>query len=695
MLVSRTGCVGAVFALVSSVVAATDFYVAAGGTAASQGTKEQPFATLEQARDAIRELKKAGPLKEPVTVRLRGGVYALTQAMVFGPEDSGTALCPVTYTSDGNEPVVLDGGRRVTGWRKHSDLLWVADLPDVTNRVWTFRQLYVNGEQRIRARTPNTGFLRVAGCPQGTPKKADYHKDCDAFEFTTGDIRADWENLSDVEVIVYHFWTDSHLPIKTVDVTSNLVTFAHKAGKVFTDDFTEDGARYIVENFFEGLDAPGEWYLNRRTGQLFYYPMPGEDLLKSEVVAPFAPSLLRLEGNPAERKYVEHVRFRNLGFAYSRFELPPGDSNDRQGSATVLAALTLRGARACCIELCRMSNLGTFAVDLLSGCSDNRIACNEIANVAAGGIRVNGGTERNPIWERTRNNVISDNHLHHYGLDYPSAVGVLVMNAEGNTIAHNHIHHGGYTGVSIGWVWGYGRSVSQNNRVEFNHIHDIGGVLSDMGGIYTLGVSPGTVIRNNVIHDVTANHYGGWGIYHDEGSTHILVENNVVYRTKFAPFNIHYAKELTVRNNIFALGTLEQVSRSRCEPHKSVHFENNIVYWREGELFSKNWQDKPYVFYSSPKLPKGTNTVVSTFDCDWNLYYNPTQKVETVAFNKGSWAEWRKRGKDTHAQYADPLFVNPEQGDFTLKPESPAFALGFQPIDISQAGPRIKTGPQQ
>ena len=684
--------------LVSSVVAATDFYVATGGTAAGQGTKEQPFATIEQARDAIRELKKAGPLKEPVTVRVRGGVYALTQAMVFGPEDSGTALCPVTYTTDGNEPVVLDGGRRVSGWRKHDGKLWVADLPDVTHGLWTFRQLYVNGEQRTRARTPNTGFLRVAGCPQGTPKKGDYHKDCDAFEFASGDIHADWANRSDVEVIVYHFWTDSHLPIKAVDATSNLVTFAHKAGKVFTDDFSEDGARYIVENVFEGLDAPGEWYLNRRTGQLFYYPMPGEDLLKSEVVAPFAPSLLRLEGNPGERKYVEHLRFRNLSFAYSRFELPPGDSNDRQGSATVPAALTLRGARACRIERCRISNLGTFAVDLLSGCSDNRIAGNEIAYVAAGGVRVNGGTERAPFLERTRNNIISDNHLHHYGLDYPSAVGILVMNAEGNTVSHNHIHHGGYTGISIGWVWGYARSISQNNRVEFNHIHDIGGVLSDMGGIYTLGVSPGTVIRNNLIHDVTANHYGGWGIYHDEGSTHLLVENNVVYHTKFAPFNIHFAKEVTVRNNIFALGKLEQLSRSRVEPHKSVYFENNIVYWREGELFSKNWKDEPYTFYFTPpkgKSQKGTNTVTSTFDCDWNLYYNPTQKVEQVSFNKSSWAHWRKRGKDTHSRYADPLFVNPDQGDFTLKPDSPAFALGFQAIDMSQVGPRIKTGPEK
>ena len=680
-------------ALLSTGARAADFHVAPTGSDANPGTQAKPFATLERARDAVRDLKKAGPLKEPITVQLSGGTYALAREVRFGPEDSGTAACPVTYTAAGPEPVVLDGGRRITGWQKHDAKLWVATLPDVASGQWRFRQLYVNGQQRVRARMPNEGFLRVAGCPEGTPKTANYHKACQTFQFKPGDIRADWTNLSDVEVIVYHFWTDSHLPIRSVDTKSNLVTFAHKADKVFTDDFTEEGARYIVENVFEGLDAPGEWYLNRRTGQLFYYPMPGEDLAKAEVVAPFAPAHLRLEGSPSDHRYVEHLRFQNLAFAYSRFEFRPGDSNGRQGSASVTAAITLRGARSCSFEHCWLSNLGTFGFDVMAGCSDNQFVGNEIANIAAGGIRVNGGTDRDPPWERTRNNRITDNWLHHYGLDYPSAVGMLLMNTEGNIVAHNHIHDGGYTGVSVGWVWGYNRSVSQNNRVEFNHIHHLGGVLSDMGGIYTLGVSPGTVIRNNHIHDVDANRYGGWGIYHDEGSTHLLVENNVVHHTKFAPFNIHFAKEVTVRNNIFALGKLEQASRGKNEPHKSVFFENNIVYWREGELFSKNWKDVPYTFHFLPKDQKGTATVTSTFECDWNLYFNPGLRLEEVKFNGASWEEWLKRGKDTHSRYADPLFVSPDQGDFSLKPESPAFALGFQPIDISKVGPRIKTGP--
>ena len=149
-----------------------------------------------------------------------------------------------------------------------------------------------------------------------------------------------------------------------------------------------------------------------------------------------------------------------------------------------------------------------------------------------------------------------------------------------------------------------------------------------------------------------------------------------------------------MRNNIFALGKLEQASRGRAEPHKSVFFENNIVYWREGELLSKNWKDIPYTFHAHPKDKSGTQTLTNTFEFDGNLYFNPTKTRDEVKWAGSTWPEWQKRGKDRHSQYADPLFANPDQGNFTLRPESPALALGFQPIDLSQVGPRIKTGPQ-
>jgi hypothetical protein len=515
-----------------------------------------------------------------------------------------------------------------------------------------------------------------------------------AFGFTAGDLKPEWTNLQDVEVTVFHYWTDTHLKIQRVDAASNVVTFASNALKQFTDDFTTNGARYVVENVFEGLDSPGEWYLNRTSGQLYYWPLPGEDMTRADVTAPRLTSLLELRGDPEKQRFVEHLAFRRLVFQHAGFELPPGEVNNKQGAVCVPAAVTLTGARACSLERCELRNLGTYAVELAAGCRNNRFVGNALRHLGAGGFLVNGGTDRESPFLRTAENAIDDNEIDAYGEVFPSAVGVLLMQTEGNSVTHNHIHHGFYTGVSAGWVWGYLRSISRDNHIEFNHIHDIGqGLLSDMGGIYTLGVSPGTTIRNNLIHDVDANLYGGWGIYHDEGSTHILDENNVVYDTKFAPFNIHYAREVTVRNNVFALGRLEQLSRGKMEQHTSVHFEGNIVYWKEGPLFKGNWKDAPYEFHNNPNSRTGPAKLTSTFDFDWNLYFNPTLARDRVAFDDGTWQTWQARGKDRNSLYADPLFVDVEHGDFRLRPESPAWALGFREIDLRTVGPRTPVGP--
>ncbi|MEJ7740341.1 MAG: right-handed parallel beta-helix repeat-containing protein [Chitinophagaceae bacterium] len=664
------------------------YYVSPHGKSTADGTSAAtPFASLETAQQAIRRLKQAGELTKPVVVNMLGGTYNLEKPVVFTEEDGGAEDTPITYQAYQEGEVIISGGKTITGWKPFKNGLWMTRLPKVNKGQWQFRQLYVNGTLRQRARTPNQGFLRVKGFPDGGPE-VHYHTDCQRFEFAEGGLNPQWTNLTDVEVIVYHFWTDSHLPIQSIDAKSRIVTFQHKAGKVFTNDFTKEGARYVVENLWEALDAPGEWYLNKKTGILYYYPMPGEDLIKVEVVAPVAPELLRLEGKPTERKPVTYLNFKGLIFQYAHFELPAGNSNDKQGSASVPAAITLKGAQNCIFERCRVRNLGTFAFDILDGSQHNQIKHCDLSYLGAGGIRLNGGTEKDHPLLRTAYNQVIDNILHHYGEIFPSAVGMLLMNAGNNEIAHNEIHHGWYTGISVGWVWGYRRSTSIHNTIAYNHIHDIGqtGLLSDMGGIYTLGVSPGTVIRNNIIHDINANHYGGWGMYHDEGSTHLLVENNIVYNTKFAPFNIHFSKEVTVRNNIFALGKLEQLSRGRVEPHKSVFFENNIIYWREGELLSKKWQDQPYKFHLSAL--REPQEITSTFDMDYNLYFNPTATLEQVKFNGQSWSEWQQRGKDVHSLYTDPMFVDAGGFDFRLRPESPAFKLGFQPIDVSKVGVR-------
>lgn len=654
------------------------FYVATDGDDVNPGTRNAPFLSIQKAIDqaAVKGVSK---------IFIREGVYRLDKPLVISPVHSRDDV-PLVIENYKNERAIINGSRDITGWEIQENGWWKCRIPEVASGDWNFNQLYVNGELRQKARKPNSGFLRVKGMPEGTPGTVHYHKDCRSFEFAEGDIDKNWKNIEDVNVIVYHFWTDSHLPIQSIDDETNIVTFKHTAGKVFTDDFSENGARYIVENVFEELDTAGEWYLDRSSGDCYYFPGEDEQPDDCRITAPVAPGLITMEGDPGRGEFVSNIHFRGLEFCYTNYILPPGNSNDQQGSASITSAVELKGARNCSFEHCSFYNLGNWAFRLSDGCTDNVFRNNLIEHIGAGGFIVNGGDYDAHPFFRTSRNMITGNHIHHYGDIYPSAVGILLQKTEGNVVSRNHIHHGYYTGISIGWEWGYQRSISRDNIIEHNHIHHIGqGLLSDMGAIYTLGVSPGTVIRNNLIHDVEANHYGGWGIYHDEGSTHILVENNIVYNTKFATFNIHFAKENTVRNNIFALGRLQQINRTRSDPHKSVFFEQNIIYWKTGELLDGNWDERTYDFYFHPKNEGGIRTVSRTFDMDYNLYYNPGADPETLDWNGKSREEWQASGYDRHSLYADPLFMDAENYDFRLKENSPAFELGFQPIDISKA----------
>lgn len=656
-------------------------YVSPDGDNAAAGTIDAPVQTIAQAIQMA-----AGIKDKPVTVILRGGLYEISEPLRFGINDTRPNDCPLIIKAYENERPIISGGRRISGWTKQDSGLWTTTIEEVKAGNRTFTQLFVGGKRRFRARIPNEGFYRVAGFPDGG-RDVHYHTDCQRFEYKPGDIDPNWTNLNDVEIIVYHFWTDSHLPIQSIDTDKHIVTFKHKAGKVFTDDFTADGARYIVENVYEGLDAPGEWYLDRRTGVLSYLPQPGEDMNAVEVIAPLATSLIDFEGHALEQRYVENIRIEGVELAYTNFVLPEGSSNDAQGSSSVPAAIRMKGCRQIAFVQCTIRDLGTFAFDIGEGCRNVHVVRNTLTGLAGGGVRVTGGDDNSHPLLRTANNTISDNIIGPYGEQYPSAVGVLLMHTFGNTVSHNEIHHGWYTGVSVGWRWGYQRSISRDNIIEYNHIHHIGqGLLSDMGAIYTLGVSPGTVIRGNLIHDIESHHYGGWGIYNDEGSSHILVENNIVYNTKFAGYNIHYAKEITVRNNIFALGRIATLSRSRVEPHISCIFENNIVYHTQGKLLDGNWKDEPYEFYQGPSNPKSKQT--QTFTSDYNVCFNPNVPVDKADFNGRTFEQWQKAGKDRHSAYADPMFENAGAYDFRLKSDSPALRLGFIPIDITAAGPR-------
>ncbi|MBN1674711.1 MAG: right-handed parallel beta-helix repeat-containing protein [Kiritimatiellae bacterium] len=659
-----------------------------------------PLATLEKARDVLRGRRRGGAWRGPCTVWLRGGRYFLDRPLVFGPEDSA----PVTYAAYPGERPVLDGGCRIEGWRKErlrGREVWVADIPAVRDGTWYFRQLFVNDRRARRSRWPKVdrapgqrNFLRIAGVPGLTIEEAGRrHGGQAAFELARGDMK-DAEHPADVEAVVLHLWIDERMPVAEYDPATRVLRSTRRSVRPLRDDRAPRWAKYYLDNVFETLGEPGEWYLDRKAGRVTYVPRRGERIGQIEAYAPRLLHLLTIEGDPDNGRFVSDLRFVGLDFEHAEWEQPavtprrsgPGPdlplASASQAASALSAALVLRGARCCAIEDCRVRHVGWYGIELGEGCTDNRMVGNELADLGGGGIKLAGADARGPAARRTGANRITDNHIHDGGEVFHAAVGILAMHAFANVIAHNHIHDLFYSGISCGWVWGYADNVSKDNRIEANHIHDLGFAwLSDMGGIYTLGVQPGTLIRGNVIHDIEQAVYGGWGIYLDEGSSHILVENNECWRLGCDPFNQHYGRENVVRNNIFAFGGQSVVSLSRGEAHNSFTLERNILL-SNGEPFFIGG------YGSDPARPE----YVSDLNLLWDMSGRQRTKVGKLKAQKvrrgASWAAWRKGGRDRHSLVANPRFRNAKKGDFRLAPSSPAFRLGFRPLSREPAGPR-------
>ncbi|MHB0959340.1 MAG: right-handed parallel beta-helix repeat-containing protein [Pirellulaceae bacterium] len=669
--------------LLASACEGETFYVAPSGNDANPGTAAAPFATLERARDAVRSAKATGA--GALSVIIDDGAYELTRPVLFAPEDSGSAERPIRYAAKPGAHPVFRGGRMIKGWRRLEGDCWAVDLPEVKEGKWYFRQLFVNGERRSRTKLPQDGYYTMVG--GATPPKR-------SFKYNPGEIHPDWKHLADVEVVVLQFWTDARLRIESVDDAEHVVTFT---GDAFRPLDWNKG--WYVENAPVGLLAPGQWYLDRQTGVLTYWARPGEDMEKAEVFAPVARHWIRFAGDAANEKWVDHLTFEGLTFHYSDWTLdatlgysypqaaidelpdeplfqgwPEGDSIP-QSQIEVPAGVFANGARHVTFRGCEFAHTGAWVMDWQIGCKDITVAHSHFYDFGAGGVRVGSPRIVSTDREETSRVTITDCRFENGDQVYLGAPAVWVGQSSGNVVAHNEICGAFQWAVSVGWNWGYvPPNRARDNHVEFNHVHDLGtSALGTHGAIYSLGVQPGTVIRNNHVHHIGG---GGSGIVLDNASIGVVVENNVVHHCEFASFMCNF-NDLgnIVLNNVFALAGKSQMYRIGDVPadttriHQTGVFFHNIFYWNTGRLFERDdWVDYSIIL-------------------DNNLYFDATgNPVKFCAF---TFDEWKAKGLDQHSRVADPLFVDPARGDFTVRPESPAFELGWRAIDLSTVGPRI------
>jgi hypothetical protein len=672
-------------------IAAT-FYVSPAGSDAWSGTLDAPaddgtdgpFASIGRAQQAVRERLARPRAGGSLVVSIRGGFYELVAPIIFTPEDSGRPGAPVIYRAYADEQPILSGGRCLEGWRIGDDGRWRIVLPEVAGGAWSFAQLWVNDQRRFRPRLPEEGYYRIAA--QVDPSPASAGKGHDRLVFHAGDIDPAWTPLDDVEVLAFHIWSASRMRIADINFQDCIVTFTGPTRTTnYWGAFPPDH-RYLVINVREALQQPGQWYLDRAAGELTYIPLPGETPADTTVIAPRLDSLVRFVGDIAGRRFVRHITLEGLTFAHANWTLPPSGQSFPQAEVNLGAAVESLGARDVTIDACIIRHAGQYAITLGPGCADNTISRCTLVDLGAGGIKIGtgGGHQSWTINDldpddpecAVTGNTVTHCTIAHGGRLHPAAVGIWIGHASHCTIDHNDIADFYYTGVSVGWTWGYAEpSRAHHNEIAYNHIHTIGqGVLSDMAGVYTLGLSPGTTVHHNRIHDIQAFDYGGWGLYTDEGSSGIVMSHNLVYRTKTGGFHQHYGRENIIRNNIFAAAQVQQLQRTRTEEHLSFTFDRNIVYWtNDSPLLGSNWRDDNFIL-------------------DYNLYWNPSHL--DIRFPDGlTLDQWREqRRKDAHSLIADPLFSDAGRGDYRLHASSPVFGLGFKAWDLDDVGSAGRPG---
>ncbi|WP_405605820.1 right-handed parallel beta-helix repeat-containing protein [Polaribacter sp. Asnod1-A03] len=645
------------------------FYVSPSGNNTSTGSLDQPLASLTGARNAIRNHKKTSKNIQSYTVVIKDGNYFMKESFELTSEDSGTKKYPIIYKAEKGAKPVFSGGKIIKGFSVNANGIWQVKIPESVYYNWQFDQLYVNGKRATLARTPNKGFLELTKVTQniwkqGTSRVAEKAEQKLFFKRETSIelSKINSDEISQVRFKAYHKWDYTLRHIDEVNKDSLSITTSGKGMKPW--NALKKGGRIVLENYKAALDAAGEWFLSKK-GILYYIPREGETLENTTVIAPVLEQLVSIKGNASNNDYVENISFEGLNFEYCHYKIPSTGSEPNQAAAILNAAIDVKGAKNIKFSDGEISKTGQHALWFGKGVSNSVVEKFYMHNLGGGGVYL-GDFKALEGKEHAHHNTVKNNIIQAGGQEFPAAVGVWVGHSSDSKVIHNDIGNFYYTGISVGWVWGYKPSLAKRNTISYNHIHHIGwDLLSDMAAIYTLGASEGTVVENNLIHHIHSFSYGGWGMYADEGSTGIVFKNNLVYNTKTGGFQQNYGKGNIATNNILAYAKKYQMQCTVAEKHKSFTFTNNIILFNKGMVAKGAW-DK----------------VIA--DVDYNIYWN--ESGEAYDFNKHTFKEWQKIGLDKNSFLINPNFKNPLEADFRFKNKKIYKKINFQPFDYSKAG---------
>ncbi len=665
--------------------AQTRVYVDSSNPSQGEGTKQSPYRTLETAVEACADFQA----NQTVVVEVASGDYFLESALNF--DNRHKAKISIEGAKNGDTRV--SGAIKISDWKWSEDgVLLVAELKGREKLLaQNSQQFYVNDTRAIRARTPDSGWYYLDSAKQiihdrGTGRVPKYatQKLYTSPENLSSLEGLSSEELSQVVAMFYHKWDNTRKYIDYLQRDSSAIFISGSGMKPW--NALDKQTRFTLENYKGALSEEGEYFLDIKKGLLYYYPREGENPSNVTGYLPVLKRLVSIEG--ASDQLAGNITFENITFAHSLYTMPLTGNAPEQAAASIEAAIEVSRAENVVFENCQIHHTGGYALWFRDMCRNSHIKQTHLWDLGAGGVKVgNPYLQKGQPWV-TNNIIIENNIIQSAGHVLPCGIGVGIFHASDNKVLHNEISDILYSGVSVGWMWGYKKSgftvkemdesgviheksgnfenPSLRNEIAYNRIHHIGwGELSDMGAVYTLGESLGTHIHHNVIHDVYTYSYGGWGLYTDEGSTGIVMENNLVWGCKSGGFHQHYGRENTIRNNIFAFSVLCQLKFTRVETHRSFDFTRNIVTLDGGDLSGGDW--------------KGANVLM-----DNNLYWD-MRGADSVKIQGMDFAQWREF-KDSSSVVMDPLFADPYNFDFTVRNTKAIEKIGFTPFDYQKAG---------
>ena len=670
------------------------YYVSPAGSDDNPGTASSPFQTISKARDAVRTINTN--MTGDIYVYLRGGDYRITSPITFDTQDSGTGKYRIYYQAYPGETPVLNGATKVTGWTVSSGNIYKATL----DRKTKLRNLYVN-DARANLTSKTVTSKGGTGTYSVTAGQATWAwnsgSGSDGVAYATSDVPALTSNKDDLEIVNATTWNENIVCTRDVVTTSDgnrglmlqqpYGAIAQSPG--WSSGFSVSGSHTIF-NVFDWLTSPGQFYFDKTTGTLYYYPRSGEDMSTADVEAPVAEKLLDIAGT-SNTSRVKNITFQGITFANTDYSLVKvGDSYGKasvQGATAYIAygpsdwhaskyeitdtlpgMINVNSADAIDIVGNVIKHSGDEGVSMINDVINSNIIGNSVSDIAGSGITIGhpqhvylGDEGTHEKYAKGVEGIctkitITNNLVYNVGTQrgFGSHAGITAFFTDTLSITHNHIHTVAYNGINLGWGWKNFKdsTTAKNNTVSYNRFTNMMTRLHDSGAIYTIGQNPGTTINENYVKGIPPATSGPtYGLHNDEGSAYITENDNVLDIDPGVKYTIN-CEDYGDKHDLTILRTYATVNKMGVNPPTSTIDAPIVVadaVWpltQYGFCVKAGVEDgyrrvipttvlstQDYVFPASCAAPTGTSsiTIRSSGDASNSVWLAPAGTTSFVA----------------------------------------------------------------